>query len=299
MDDQLAQIRKQHRKRFLESTQLQSWDHRDGRWAGRCSLTSGDVVSQNLTSAERGHSLIHNISASSSDPQHPACSVIATSCNGWRTTAEPWYHVDNPKPNPRLGLRQPKLVFPGVLNLKDVSAETGGFVCVPKSHLLFGARPNAEVATEADYLDLAPFDNFCESEPNGRVGNTAHTQPVLVCTGGRRGTLTIWDPRLVHCSTSSLVPAEQNERASEPDLLRLASFVSLCPASWATPDGVKQKLGLVEQRICANSHIPYAVNTQRRFQAIAFYDGLWADEEALELVRGCAADPTGAAPGDP
>lgn len=86
MDDQLAQIRKQHRKRFLESTQLQSWDHRDGRWAGRCSLTSGDVVSQNLTSAERGHSLIHNISASSSDPQHPACSVIATSCNGWRTT---------------------------------------------------------------------------------------------------------------------------------------------------------------------------------------------------------------------
>ena len=86
MDDQLAQIRKQHRKRFLETTQLHSWDHREDRWAGRCSLTSGDTVSQNLTAAGRGHSLIDTISASSSDPQHPACSAIATSCNGWRTT---------------------------------------------------------------------------------------------------------------------------------------------------------------------------------------------------------------------
>ena len=86
MDDQLAQVRKQHRKRFLETTQLQSWDHREDRWAGRCSLTSGDAVSQNLTAAEKGHSLIHTISASSSDPQHPACSAIVASCNGWRTT---------------------------------------------------------------------------------------------------------------------------------------------------------------------------------------------------------------------
>ena len=127
-------------------------------------------------------------------------------------------------------------------------------MAVPKSHLLFtGARHDA---SEAEYLDLGRFDNYCESEPNQRVGNTAHTQPVLVCTGGRRGTLTIWDPRLVHCSTSSLVPAEQNARASEAELLRLAAFVSLCPASWATAEGVAQKLRLVEARMCANSHIP-------------------------------------------
>ena len=217
----------------------------------------------------------------------------------WRTTSEPWYHVDNPKPDPRLGLHQPRLVFPGVLNLMPVSADSGGFVAVPRSHLLFGARPNADsVASESDYLDISPFNNYLDSEPNHRVvpTNTLHTQPILVCTGGRRGTITIWDPRLVHCSTSSLTPllsgGDEPARASkhaacEPRLLRLASFVSLCPASWAVDaDALAQRRKLVEERVCANSHIPYGVFTQRRFECLAFYEGIWADEAALRLVRG-------------
>jgi len=207
----------------------------------------------------------------------------------WRTTARPWYHVDNPKPDPRLGLRQPRLVFPGVLNLMPVSADSGGFVAVPRSHTLFGARPDADTPSESDYLDLSPYNNFVHSEPNTRIGNTLHTQPILVCTGGRRGTLTIWDPRLVHCSTSSLTPSDEpNHAARQPRLLRLASFVALCPAAWASSDDLKQRRKLVEDKQCANSHIPYGVFTQRRFECLAFYDGLWTDEVALRLVQGAA-----------
>jgi len=233
----------------------------------------------------------HFSAAADSDPQLAAFNGVNVFrphgvLSSWRTTSEPWYHVDNPKPDPSLGLHQPKLVFPGVLNVMDVSADTGGFVCVPKSHLLFGTRPEVNSTTEDDYLDLAPFNNFLESEPNERVGNTMHTQPVLLTTGGRRGTLIIWDPRTVHCSTSSLTPDDENVRAKEPELLRLANFLSLCPASWATPGALVQRRELVEARTCANTSIPFAVMTQRRFEAVAFYEGFWQDEEAMQMVWG-------------
>ena len=70
----------------------------------------------------------------------------------------------------------------------EVSADTGGFVCVPKSHLLLGKRPSADSVHEGEYLDLEPYDNFVDSEANARAGNTLHTQPILPTTGGRRGT---------------------------------------------------------------------------------------------------------------
>ena len=95
---------------------------------------------------------------------------------------------------------------------------------------------------------------------------------------------------MVHCSTSSLTPPEQNERAREARLLRLAAFISLCPASWAAPESLPQRRELVEQRICANSSRPFGVNgymrVQRQFDAIAFYEGLWADEEVVRLITG-------------
>ena len=143
----------------------------------------------------------------------------------WQTTSTPWFHIDNPKPDPGKPLTQQRVVFPGVVNLMDVSADTGGFCCIPRSHLLFGALDR----DAGDYLDVTQFTNFVDSEANQQTGNSSYTQPVLICTGGRRGTLLIWDPRLVHCSTSSLTPAEANQRAKAPDLLRLAAWVSMCP----------------------------------------------------------------------
>ena len=196
----------------------------------------------------------------------------------WRTTSEPWFHIDNPKPDPGVPLRNQRVVFPGVVNIMDVSADTGGFCCIPKSHHLFG-----QLRTDAgEYLDVAQYTNYIDSEPNRHTGNTSHTQPVLICTGGRRGTLLIWDPRLVHCSTASLTAA--NRRASRPDLLRLAAWVSMCPRVWANQADLLARLNLVKERMCINSHIPYAVTTQRRVESMVFYQNIWSDAEALEMI---------------
>ena len=217
----------------------------------------------------------------------------------WKTTAEPWYHVDNPKPD--ASLRQEKVVFPGMINLMEVSADTGGFVCVPKSHLLLGKRPSADSVHEGEYLDLEPYDNFVDSEANARAGNTLHTQPILPTTGGRRGTLLVWDPRLVHCSTCSLTPPERNARAREARLLRLAAFVAACPARWASAEAIAQRRRMVSERMCANTHIPWMGDaaTQRRFEAVAFYEGVWDDADAVRLIEGDEPPDAEAVPAEP
>ena len=211
----------------------------------------------------------------------------------WKTTAEPWYHVDSDS-RPERTRPHGGLVFPGVVNLYEVSAATGGFVAVPKSHAAY--QPRGTTMSEGGgggYLDVRAYVNYVDSEPNQLTGNTLHTQPILVCTGGRRGTLTRWDPRLVHCWTSSLLPAEANPRASEPRPLRLAGFVALCPrAWWATAEALAARKRLVEERTCLNSQIPYAIVTQRRFPSIAFCEGLWDDPLALRML-GIAGDAAG------
>ena len=198
----------------------------------------------------------------------------------WRTTSSPWFHIDNPKPDPGMPLKQQRVVFPGVVNLMDVSPDTGGFCCIPKSHLQFGVLDR----DAGEYLDVARYTNFIDSEPNQLAGNKSYTQPVLICTGGRRGTLLLWDPRLVHCSTASLTPSERNPRACRPELLRLAAWVSMCPRTWAMPDDLSARYDLVKERMCINSHIPYAVLTQRRIESMVFYEDVWTDAAALEMI---------------
>ena len=52
----------------------------------------------------------------------------------WKTTAEPWYHVDSDS-RPERTRPHGGLVFPGVVNLYEVSAATGGFVAGCPSHM--------------------------------------------------------------------------------------------------------------------------------------------------------------------
>ena len=205
----------------------------------------------------------------------------------WRTTAQPWYHVDNDT-RPERTEPHGGWIFPGIVNLYPVSAASGGFVAVPKSHLLYQPRCASSVSIVHEehgsgYLDLSAFTNYIDSEPNARAGNSLHTQPILVCTE-QRGTLTVWDPRLVHCSTSSLLPPEENVLAREPQLLRLAGYVSLCPRAWASADALAARRQLAEERTCLNSAVPYDIVRKRSGPAIAWYQGLWEDEAALRLL---------------
>ena len=40
--------------------------------------------------------------------------------------------------------------------------------------------------------------------------------------------------------------------------------------------------------MCANTHVPWMGDaaTQRRFEAVAFYEGVWDDEDAVRLIEG-------------
>ena len=76
---------------------------------------------------------------------------------------------------------------------------------------------------------------------------------------------------LVRCTR---LADEANVRATKQRLLRLASFVALCPRAWSTAQDRAARVALVEPRQCIISHIPYAVITQRRVQSVAFYECL-------------------------
>ena len=177
----------------------------------------------------------------------------------WKTTAEPWYHVDNPKPD--ASLKQEKVVFPGVLNLMEVSADTGGFVCVPKSHLLLGKRPSADSVHEGEYLDLEPSTTLSTRTQRARRQHAARSR--FCPTGGRRGTMLVWDPRLVLLDVQPHA-AERNARArgaaAAPRRLRRG-----VPGALGERGGVAQRRRMVSGE-CANTHIPWMGDaaTQRR-----------------------------------
>jgi len=194
----------------------------------------------------------------------------------WRTIDKGWYHIDNPKPD--INMTHP--VYTAVVNLQDVSAETGGFVCVPKSHKLFG-KAQRDASSMCDYLSLTPYNNFVNSEPNKIVGNKVHTQPILVCTGGKSGCIIIWDPRTVHCSTSSL---HTSDRANKGELLRLASFISMVPKSWASEEVLQERRELVKHRQTVGSHVPHLVCVKRRTAAVSVHPDIDCDPAIQRLI---------------
>ncbi len=202
----------------------------------------------------------------------------------WRTTSDPWYHIDNPKPDVGVPLDRQQYGFNGALNLIDVSSETGGFVCVPKSHLMFG-EGSCDRDSKCGYLTLDAFTNYIKSDANERTGNTRHTQPILVCTSGQRGCLILFDPRLVHCSTSSIVPDEVNERAKRFELLRLSTFICMVPRKWASGDTLIERTRLIARRECIHSHFPHKIVVNRRQPAVSFCESIYEDD-AIKTILG-------------
>ena len=198
----------------------------------------------------------------------------------WKTTSDPWYHIDNPKPDASLPLDRQQFGFNGALNLMDVSSETGGFTCVPKSHLMFG-EGSCDSDSKCGYLSLDSFTNYIKSEPNERTGNTKHTQPILVCTNGKRGCLILFDPRLVHCSTSSLVFGERIHRA---ELLRLSTFICMVPRKWASKQTLEERAELIARRECIHSHFPHKIVINRRQPAVTFSSSLYEDEAIKQIL---------------
>jgi len=138
----------------------------------------------------------------------------------WRSKG-PWYHVDQGGLM-HSGFRSVQ----GLVTLTEVSAETGGFVCVPGSHLFhdtFLARPE----NHADGRIIIGS----EDPLLGQWSQEHGSGPILVPL--RAGDAVLWDSRTVHCSTHPLYEPPDSVLNGNR-MLRIAAYVSMAPAAWAT-----------------------------------------------------------------
>lgn len=126
-----------------------------------------------------------------------------------------WYHVDQGRTRPN------RCCVQGVMLFTDATKHTGGLVVIPGSHKEFGAviERNATYSN-GDYVPLSTWDPILAGGSAGMV--CAHA-----------GDLLLWDSRTVHCNA----PGIPNEAGGDDDtkLLRIAGYVCMTPAAWASP----------------------------------------------------------------
>lgn len=167
--------------------------------------------------------------------------------SNWVTNRN-WWHVDQ---NSLIGKhRQGKQCVQGLITYLDVTQDTGGFCCIPRSHLLHddicSRSPSAQ--TMHDYVYLETNDPILQRpssmEPSEVSGEECFC---AILPLAHAGDLIIWDSRLIHCNTPGLTAPSYNEGPAtlsddiqfqetnddNVDLLRLVSYVCMLPRSFA------------------------------------------------------------------
>mmetsp|Transcript_17436 Transcript_17436/g.40927 ORF Transcript_17436/g.40927 Transcript_17436/m.40927 type:complete len:422 (-) Transcript_17436:42-1307(-) len=189
----------------------------------------------------------------------------------WRTSGG-WWHVDQNAHKPG---HAEKCCVQGVVLLTDADAGSGGLCVIPGSHNEFVNMCERNAMAKAnkgvDYVPV-PYDDPVLSQEEG-------WSPVLV--GAKAGDMILWDSRCVHCNTPGFatpvigVDASKDQAASAeveggaggegsaeaeedggPGLLRLAGYVCMTPASWATKEAIDERVFSFEHRH-GSSHWPH------------------------------------------
>lgn len=132
-----------------------------------------------------------------------------------------WWHVDQGK------LLRGRHAVQGLVTLKDVGPETGGFCVIPGSHRFHDELLEA--------IQMRGDKNFVFIPPSFRCLQEKQIMPVC-----QAGDMILWDSRTIHCNTPSLVhPSSQPMDA----LLRAVAYVCMTPTSMASPEVIaKRKL---------------------------------------------------------
>lgn len=200
----------------------------------------------------------------------------------WRTTSESWYHVDNPKPRPG-SLSGQRVVFPGILNLEAVTAETGGFVCIPKSHKVFsGSAHEGRVKHTLTFVSTTTFltrNPTNESEINciHNLSSSAQEDDAVPYSSGTHVSYTV--QRQAPCLIRQMLGQKS------PSCFVWQHLFPCAPGRGPLGSADRSmRRKLVEQRQCINSHIPYAVATQRQVASAVFYEGVWDDEACMQMI---------------
>jgi hypothetical protein len=154
-----------------------------------------------------------------------------------------WYHVDQGQLLPGFQCAQ------GLVTLKDVTAATGGFCCIPGSHLYHDQVLATDLTgnPERNYIKI-PHD----FSPSGV--NLPLREILVLC---RAGDLILWDSRTIHCNTPAL--KRPVTPRSSPDLLRMACYVCMTPTAMASEEVLEQRIRLFEHGI-GTCHWPFQFN---------------------------------------
>lgn len=155
-----------------------------------------------------------------------------------------WYHVDQGRLLPGFHCVQ------GLVTLKDVTAATGGFCCIPESHLYHNQLIEGDTShnPERNYIKM-PHDFH-------PVGVDLPLPELLISC--KAGDLILWDSRTIHCNTPALVDPIIPSIESD-SLLRMVCYVCMGPTEAATPAVLQQRIKLFEYGIGTN-HWPHLFN---------------------------------------
>lgn len=168
----------------------------------------------------------------------------------WRTEGS-WWHIDQNFFNPGKSRR---VTVQGLVTFTDATSATGGLCVIPGSH-----KQHKDVCERShsqnfpgDFVQVQPGDPIFESHAR------------LVCA--RAGDLVLFDSRCVHCNTPGILERELASSHSDglvqgvanwtpttceasarvpvdvdADLIRVAAYVCMTPASWASDDVLAQR----------------------------------------------------------
>jgi ectoine hydroxylase-related dioxygenase (phytanoyl-CoA dioxygenase family) len=132
----------------------------------------------------------------------------------------------------------------GLVTLTDVSEETGGFCCIPRSHSFHDDLVGAHATSDDNYRKV-PSDFPCLQD----------TQVLPRC---RAGDLILWDSRTIHCSS----PALRTPSAPPDRLLRMASYICMVPADMATAETLSKRREMYQCNV-TGTHWPHILNFKR------------------------------------
>jgi hypothetical protein len=160
----------------------------------------------------------------------------------WKT-AGGWWHMDQ---NAFLDGQDDLRCVQGLVTFTDATPATGGLCVIPGSHKHFKdvcSRAHAQILS-GHFVSVQPGDPV--------LGSGAR----LVCA--KAGDLILWDSRCIHCNTpgTQVLDSANRDSASDCELLRVAAYVCMTPASWAPPEVLAQrKEGFLNNQ--TTDHVPH------------------------------------------
>lgn len=128
--------------------------------------------------------------------------------------------------------------YQGFINLQDCDDSSGGFVCVPKSHLEHGnfLRSNFDIQEKRFKGDWILFTDEEKSKFDKILGN-------FIKINCKAGDFVLWDSRTFHCNSTPTKP-----------ILRVCCYICMIPKK-NVPEEIKgkRKKALLEKR-CSSHH---------------------------------------------